>query len=87
MGSPFTAAFFTSPISKPSGKCRYKTGDTQGGARVPVTRPGMIGSVGNHWTRNIAFAPDGKSFFVAIGSNSNLDEEPSPQASGAAVFG
>jgi len=59
----------------------YKLGDTEGGARVPVTRPGMIGRTGNHWTRDIAFAPDGKSFFVAIGSVENVDEEPAPQAS------
>lgn len=61
-------------------KVPYKAGDTQGGPRVPVTRPGMIGSVGNHWTRNIVFAPDGKTFFVTIGSTGNVDEEPSPQA-------
>jgi len=62
-------------------KIAYKSGDTQGGARVPVTRPGAIGVAGNHWTRDIAFARDGESFFVAIGSTGNVDEEPLPQAS------
>ncbi len=33
-----------------------------------------------HWTRNIAFSPDGKRLFVTIGSASNDDIEPFPRS-------
>jgi glucose/arabinose dehydrogenase len=59
----------------------YKDGDLESNVRKPVTRPGAIGEGGDHWTRNLAFAPDGKSFFVAIGSRGNIDVEPQPHAS------
>jgi glucose/arabinose dehydrogenase len=29
---------------------------------------------GNHWTRDLAFSKDGKRLFVAVGSNSNIDD-------------
>ena len=29
---------------------------------------------GGHWTRDIAFSPDGKKFYVAVGSLSNVDD-------------
>ncbi|MFZ1988206.1 MAG: PQQ-dependent sugar dehydrogenase [Alphaproteobacteria bacterium] len=82
---PHGLAFFGNYLyvgdTKAVWKVSYEPGDTQGGARVPVTRPGMIGTAGAHWTRNVAFAPDGKSFFVAIGSAGNVDEEALPLAS------
>jgi glucose/arabinose dehydrogenase len=31
-----------------------------------------------HWTRNIDFAPDGKSFYVTVGSSSDVEVEPDP---------
>nr|WP_236672863.1 sorbosone dehydrogenase family protein [Comamonas sp. JC664] len=34
-----------------------------------------------HWTRNVRVAPDGKRLFVTVGSESNVDVEPSPRAS------
>jgi len=46
-----------------------------------VTPPGAFGAGVLHWTRNVAFAPDGKRFFVAIGSESNIGEDPLPHAS------
>jgi glucose/arabinose dehydrogenase len=36
---------------------------------------------GNHWTRSLAFKEDGSKLYVAIGSESNVDVEPSPRAS------
>jgi glucose/arabinose dehydrogenase len=46
----------------------------------PVTPPGALGGGGGHWTRNIAFSPDGKGLFVAIGSAGNIGEDPAPRA-------
>ncbi len=46
-----------------------------------VTAGGALGPGNGHWTRNIAFHPDGTHFYVAIGSGSNLGEEPPPRAS------
>ncbi|WP_017296897.1 PQQ-dependent sugar dehydrogenase [Nodosilinea nodulosa] len=34
-----------------------------------------------HWTRNVAIAPDQSKLYVSIGSQSNADEEPLPRAS------
>ncbi len=34
-----------------------------------------------HWTRNVAIAPDQSKLYVSIGSQSNVNEEPSPRAS------
>ena len=31
-------------------------------------------SGGGHWTRDIAFSPDGKQMFVGVGSDSNIDD-------------
>jgi len=59
----------------------YKAGDLKAKSRKPITRPDALGTPGNHWTRNLAFSPDGKSFFVAVGSASNVGEDPAPFAS------
>lgn len=48
--------------------------------RALVTRPGALGTGGGHITREIVFAPDGKHFFVAIGSATNVGEDPHPRA-------
>jgi glucose/arabinose dehydrogenase len=64
----------------------YKDGDLEAAGKTPVTRPGAIGETGNHWTRNVAFAPDGRSFFVSIGSRGNVDIEAPLQAA-VARFG
>lgn len=67
--------------SKAVWRLPYKEGDLEAAARRPVTRPGAIGEGGVHWTRNILFAPDGKSFFVTVGSRANAAVEPQPHAS------
>ena len=46
-----------------------------------VTAGGALGPGNGHWTRNLAFHPDGTHFYVAIGSGGNLGEEPLPRAS------
>lgn len=35
---------------------------------------------GNHWTRTLAFSPDGTKLYVTVGSASNVDVEPLPRA-------
>jgi glucose/arabinose dehydrogenase len=58
----------------------YRTGDLEAKTRKPVTRPGALGTAGFHWTRNIVFSPDGQSFFVEVGSLSNVGEDAVPHA-------
>lgn len=59
----------------------YKPGDLKSTATpIRVTAPGALGAASGHWTRNIAFHPDGTRFYVAIGSASNIGEEEAPRA-------
>lgn len=60
----------------------YETGDLTAGSKPrQITRPGALGDgSGTHWTRNIAFAPDGGRFYVSIGSAGNIAEENLPRA-------
>ncbi|MBW4579713.1 MAG: PQQ-dependent sugar dehydrogenase [Tildeniella nuda ZEHNDER 1965/U140] len=39
------------------------------------------GGYNQHWTRNVVVSPDRTKLYVSIGSQSNVDEEPSPRAS------
>lgn len=48
--------------------------------REPVTETGALGDDSGHSTRSLAMAPDGKHFYVGIGSRGNLEEEPPPRA-------
>jgi glucose/arabinose dehydrogenase len=66
---------------------------------VPEIFPGANNARG-HWTRNIAFSPDGKKMYVSVGSLSNVDDpdehkyefhradilEYNPDGSGLRVF-
>jgi len=55
----------------------YKNGQTKAdgsGTKVVDLPSGPTG----HWTRNVAFSPDGKWLYVAVGSSSNVDVEPDP---------
>lgn len=48
--------------------------------RDPVTGTGALGDDRGHSTRSLAFAPDGRYFYVGIGSRGNLAEEAEPRA-------
>jgi glucose/arabinose dehydrogenase len=51
----------------------YKNGDlTASGAPETIVSDLALG--GNHWTRDVAFSPDGKTMYVAVGSASNVAE-------------
>jgi glucose/arabinose dehydrogenase len=56
----------------------YKNGDLRArGAKqtiVPDIPGGGFLRGGGHWTRDIAFSPDGKKMFVSVGSRSNHDD-------------
>ncbi|ACD83123.1 PQQ-dependent sugar dehydrogenase [Candidatus Methylacidiphilum infernorum] len=57
----------------------YKEGQTklEGRGRKILSLPGG----GNHWSRSLAFSPDGQSLFITVGSKTNVDEDPPPRAS------
>lgn len=60
----------------------YVAGDLQAtGAAVPVTPIGTLGSATGHMLRSLAFSQDGLSFFVGVGSESNIAVESAPRAS------
>jgi len=50
----------------------YRNGDVK--ARGPAERIAALPGGGNHWTRDIAFTPDGKKMLVSVGSASNVDD-------------
>lgn len=50
----------------------YQDGAMRGGKEETVVR-GIPGS--HHWTRDVAFSPDGKTLYVAVGSGSNNAED------------
>jgi glucose/arabinose dehydrogenase len=59
----------------------YTAGQTKAeGGPEPVTAEGALGEGTGHWTRNIAFSPDGSRFFVTVGSRGNIAEEDPPRA-------
>src|SRR5690606_6746085 len=58
---------------------RYAYASGQTTASGPPTKiADLPSSKGGHWTRNIAVSPDGSSFYVTVGSSSNVDVEPDP---------
>ena len=59
----------------------YRPGDLKPtGKKEVFGGSGSLGSGGGHWTRNIVFAPDGKSFYVSVGSRGNVGVEAEPRA-------
>lgn len=50
----------------------YHNGDLQ--ARGEAQHVADLPSGGGHWTRDIAFSPDNKTMYVAVGSASNVDD-------------
>lgn len=62
----------------------YKNGDLEASGPKQVIVPNLpsFGRLrgGGHWTRDIAFSPDGKRMFVSVGSRSNVDDTDSNPA-------
>lgn len=58
-------------------KYPYASGDRKASAAPTVVTALPSGPAG-HWTRNIAFTPDGRSFYVTVGSSHNIDPDPDP---------
>jgi glucose/arabinose dehydrogenase len=50
----------------------YHKGDLK--ASGPPEHIADLPDGGGHWTRSVAFSPDGKKLFVAVGSGSNVDD-------------
>ena len=62
----------------------YKLGETAlaGQPRKVMDLPGG----GNHWMRNLLISPDGKQFYVAVGSSSNIAEKGMEAEKGRAAI-
>ncbi|HVY33533.1 MAG TPA: sorbosone dehydrogenase family protein [Caulobacteraceae bacterium] len=52
----------------------YKTGDVKASGPAQVIVPSLP-SGGGHWTRDLAFSPDGTQMFISVGSGSNVGEK------------
>jgi glucose/arabinose dehydrogenase len=52
----------------------------------PETIVSDLATGGNHWTRDVAFSPDGKTMYVAVGSASNVAERMGPRPADFAEF-
>ncbi|HSP46392.1 MAG TPA: sorbosone dehydrogenase family protein [Chthoniobacterales bacterium] len=98
MNKPFGIAFYPPGpepqflyVANTNGIVRfpYRNGDTK--ARGPVEKltaqlsGGGLLRGGGHWTRDIAFAPDGKKMYVSIGSLSNVSDDGA-EADRARIF-
>ncbi len=66
----------------------YRSGEVK--AAGPAEKIATLPSGGGHWTRDLAFSPDGKTLFVSVGSGSNVDEgvpKPNQSQIGGAPIG
>jgi glucose/arabinose dehydrogenase len=63
----------------------YKNGDLTASS-APETVVSDLATGGNHWTRDVAFSPDGKTMYVAVGSASNVAEQMGPRPADFAAF-
>ncbi len=63
----------------------YKVGDMKASGE-PETIVSDLRVGGSHWTRDVAFSPDGKIMYVAVGSQSNVAEDMGPQPADLAAF-
>jgi glucose/arabinose dehydrogenase len=52
----------------------YKSGDLKASGAAETIVPRLAETDSDHWTRDIAFSPDGKRMFVSVGSGSNVAE-------------
>lgn len=53
----------------------YKTGDNVASGVPEVVVPQLSPVGGGHYTRDLAFSPDGKRMYVSVGSQSNVAED------------
>jgi glucose/arabinose dehydrogenase len=53
---------------------------------TPETVVSDLATGGNHWTRDVAFSPDGKTMYVAVGSASNVAADMGPRPANFAAF-
>ncbi|HWK54256.1 MAG TPA: PQQ-dependent sugar dehydrogenase, partial [Hyphomicrobiales bacterium] len=53
----------------------YRVGDTVAGSVPEVVVPQLSPVGGGHYTRDLAFSPDGRRMFVSVGSQSNVAED------------
>ena len=51
----------------------YKAGDLKASAKPETIIPDIPSN--HHWTRDIAFSPDGKTLYLDVGSGSNIGED------------
>jgi len=58
----------------------YKVGDTVASKVPEVVVPQLAPQGGGHFTRDISFTPDGKHFYVSVGSGSNIPENLSKKS-------
>jgi glucose/arabinose dehydrogenase len=62
----------------------YHNGDTKASGPAQTIVPNIPSGGrlrgGGHWTRDIAFSPDGKKMFVSVGSFSNVDDPDTSKA-------
>ena len=49
----------------------YRNGDLRARGPAETIVPALSETRGGHWTRDVAFSPDGRRMFVAVGSGSN----------------
>ncbi len=63
----------------------YKNGDLTASG-TPQTVVSDLATGGNHWTRDVAFSPDGQTMYVAVGSASNIAEQMGPRPAEFAAF-
>ena len=61
-----------------------QTSARAGDAEHILTLPGM--GYHQHWTRSLAFSPDGKKLFVSVGSESNVSIENDPRRAAILVM-
>ncbi len=50
----------------------YKSGDMKASGAAETVIPTL--PTGHHWTRDLAFSPDGKTLYISVGSGSNVGE-------------
>jgi glucose/arabinose dehydrogenase len=89
LNQPYGIAFYpagASPewvyIANADGVVRfpYKNGDLQASAKPEAIIEGI--PTDRHWTRDIAFSPDGARMFLSVGSGSNIAEQVASEPEG-----